>query len=202
MKIGFDVDGVLADYNSAFIPLLIRTSYHDLFPPRPFDIPTWDYPEYYGYTRKEIDAAWGIILYSSSFWLTLPAYHDTPNVLARLNGWRHTHAIYFITNRPGLSAKIQTECWLCDHGVDAPTVLISPRKDLCAVALQLDYYLDDKLDNAVGVGAVGGCRSFLLDRPWNRVTDPFDPTPCSYTRIDSIEEMLDEINRATSAARA
>ena len=53
MRIGFDVDGVLADFNKRFIERVIAITGRDLFPPRPFDIPTWNYPEHYGYTAEE-----------------------------------------------------------------------------------------------------------------------------------------------------
>ncbi len=50
LKIGVDVDWVLANFNDSFIERVIKVTGEDKFPPRPFDITTWDYPQVYGYS--------------------------------------------------------------------------------------------------------------------------------------------------------
>ena len=185
MNIGFDLDGVLADFNSRFIERIIEITGEDKFPPRPFDIPTWHYPQVYGYTDEQMDLTngpvWTSIRHDPTFWAMLPAYSWTANVLRRLHALQHEHAIYFITDRTGATAKQQTESWLRNYNFDRATVLISSQKALCAQALKLDVYVDDRYENTESVGATSSTtQTFLLTRPWN-VTYP----PGHYQRIDS-----------------
>ena len=197
MRIGFDVDGVLADFNRRFIELIIKVTGEDRFPARPFDIPTWHYPQHYGYSAEVMDfehgPVWGTVRASGSFWAELPMYPWTRDVLDELARRRHNDGddIYFITDRPGRRAKRQTEDWLHDLGYEEATVLISGAKDLCAQALKLDAYIDDRFENASKVGAASpATRSFLLTRPWNA-----HYIPAYSTRIETpakMFELLDE----------
>ncbi len=164
--IGVDIDGVLADFNAAFINLVIQETGRDLFPPRPFDIPLWNYPEHYGYDQEEIAKVWGVIEHSPIFWQTLPYYPDTYDSAKYLRQQMELgHDVYFVTSRPGLTAKVQTERWLRRLAL-SPTVLISSLKGLCAKALRFDAYIDDKWENAVDAARTGTATT-LLSRPWN-----------------------------------
>ena len=174
-RIGVDVDGCLANFNQAFIGLLIAQSGRDLFPVHPYDPAEWHYPATLGYTTEEMDRTWAHIEASTEFWENLDGYPDAAQFLRNLD-WRHRRAgddIYFITSRPGRRAKEQTEAWLDLRGFEGATVLISSLKQLCCTALQLDYYLDDRTENLVDVvcefeftGA--SARAYRLMRPWNR----------------------------------
>lgn len=185
MKIGCDVDGVLADFNTRFIERVVRETGRDLFPPRPFDIPCWNYPTHYGYTREEESSVWNGIKQDRGFWLGLDAYDYAPAIIERLRVLSVDHDVYFITSRPGLQTKTQTEVWLSTRSGDflwTPTVLVSSEKGMCARALQLDAYIDDNWDNCVDVAvSEPNGQTFCLDRPWNkgrtsadimRVTEP------------------------------
>jgi len=172
MRIGFDIDGVLADFNSSFIEDAVRVTGRDLFPPRPFDIPCWDYPQHSGYTEQETDLIWSRIVENPHWWLSLDPYEGTRDVLERLTLLDFKgHDIYFITSRPGKEAKHQTEMWLRHHGFQTrPTVLISSAKGLCAEALNLGRYVDDRDLNVVDVRNQRAWKTdvYLVDRPWNR----------------------------------
>lgn len=176
MRIGCDIDGVLADFNTAFIDRVIAVTGRDLFPPRPFDITTWNYPQAYGYTADEVSAVWETINADRFFWRNLPRYESTfadLDYLAKQMLWFGSD-VYFITARPGPTAKEQTEHWLRTHWpslvVPSLTVLISSEKALCAVALNLDVYIDDRRENVQSVAVARGSktRTFVMDRPWNR----------------------------------
>lgn len=196
MKLGFDVDGVFADFNSSFIERVVVVTGRDLFPPRPFDIPCWDYPEHYGYTREETSAVWQGIEKDRTFWLNLSPYDGAMDILERIRvlSIDHDHDVYFITSRPGIGAKGQTETWLATHSGDFlwnPTVLVSGDKGRCAKALKLDYYIDDRFENCLDVAVSGGgCQTFLMDRPWNNRADHEDDR---LTRVDAVSEMLDAL---------
>lgn len=187
MRLGIDIDGCLADFNSAFIDRIIAITGKDLFPPRPFEIPTWDYPQFYGYTREDLVVVWRSIQADTRFWAELPEYPGTAEALKYLNARRVAgDDLYFITARPGAEAKKQTENWLLQHWpmpyAPQVTVLISPRKDLCATALDLDLYVDDRDINVEAVVATRNydgngkylgerTRTYVYDQPWNRDMD-------------------------------
>ena len=203
MKIGFDVDGVFADFNSSFINRVIKVTGRDLFPPRPFDIPTWNYPEAYGYSNKEVNAAWENIKADKAFWFMLPAYHDTTTTLKDIGSNTNNNDIYFITSRPGVLAKAQTEDWLqfnSQSHIEFPTVLISSEKGLCADALDLDAYIDDRWENCQDVrierkeqcaDGTEICKTkvYLLDRPWNQ-----GKSHKHITRVKTVGEFWESIH--------
>lgn len=186
MKLGFDLDGVLADFHTPYIQRVIAVTGEDRFPPRPFEIPVWDYPQHYGYTNAEVAAVWASIHADPAFWVGLPTYPWTTATLTLLDQWSAagTHDVYFITSRSGVQAKRQTETWLAVHGLRSPTVLLSGAKDLSCKALGLDLYVDDYRVNADAVHFNSPTRVFLFDQPWNRDGRDF------YTRITSVEEMF------------
>lgn len=171
--LGADVDGVLADFNTSFISFVIAQTGRDLFPPRPFDITTWNYPESYGYTADEMSRVWGAIEESDWFWSCLAPYDETNEAMAYLRDHQMAgNDVYFVTSRPGRTAKAQTEHWLGQwwgwgRTATIPTVLISSDKGLCAVALKMDVYIDDLWENVLDV-AQTKTHAVLMDRPWNR----------------------------------
>lgn len=175
LKIGFDVDGVLADFNENFVKLVIKVTGRNLFPAWPFDIPTWNYPEYYGYTKAETTAVWNEIKRDAFFWQGLHEYPGNSQVMAQVNEEERAHGseIYFVTNRMGVEVKAQTERWLSSrlssyYGNGSPTVLISGHKGLVCRALELDVYIDDKWENCLDVAQTClNTQAFLLSRPWN-----------------------------------
>ena len=197
MRLGFDVDGVFADFNEKFIPYSIAVTGKDLYPARPFDITTWNYPESYGYTLAEVSAVWKVIKADPSFWLSTNPYADAYADLYRIKLLQNAgHEIYFITARPGIEVKRQTEQWLEDKGFPKPTVLISSHKGLCARTLSLDAYIDDKKENVIDVLTLnfGNTRTFLLDRPWNQGLEEYLGKSGIYgkttTRVFSVQQML------------
>lgn len=193
LRVGVDIDGVLADFNDSFIKRIIDVTGKDLFPPRPFAIPTWDYPEVFGYSTEEIARVWVDIKTDPMFWSLLPPYPETRRVLDRLAMLQQEHDadLYFITARPGKTAKRQTEQWLVRYSwmqMLRPTVLISSLKGRCASALDLDVYIDDRCENARDVASTSLARSFLLDRPWNQS----HVHPC-VIRVNSVLDFMAQI---------
>lgn len=189
MRLGLDLDGVLCDFNKAFIQRVIGVTNRDLFPLRPFNIPCWDYPQFYKYTAEEVSAVWEHIKQDPDFWRGLGGYPETGNLLYLLRHWRRdVHDVYFITSRPGQSAKWQTEGWLRAYGYDSPTVLISSAKGACAKALKLDLYIDDRWENCVDTAP--HCKTYLLTQPWN-VEQAKGALAHGIVVIRSLEEFID-----------
>lgn len=188
MRVGVDIDGVLADFNTRFIEAVIAVTGKDLFPLHPFAIPTWDYPQHYGYTHEEVSDVWKTITANRAFWMTLPPYLGAMDLIAwlREKSQEGYFDLYFITSRPGVMAKYQTEVWLSVHSGDiawTPTVLISSQKGQCADALRLTHYIDDRWENCHDVEAHTTATVFLLDQPWNQT-----PEPGAVQRIEDISE--------------
>jgi uncharacterized HAD superfamily protein len=130
-------------------------------------ITTWEYPQdSFGYSNEEIKRVWKDISNDKTFWLTLSPYKDTYNFISALS--RYNNDFYFITSRPGKTAKLQTELWLDKFSTQPLTVLISSEKGLCAKALKLDYYIDDKTENCIDVDENSSTKCFMLAQPWNR----------------------------------
>lgn len=177
MRIGIDCDGVLCDFNQSFINRVIQVTGKDLFPLRPFDIPTWHYPQFYGYSEEEMafpnGPVWASIIADDTFWYKLFPYDGVVEFLCQLNS--NEHEFYFITNRAGVMVKAQTENWLDFHSFGLkteafgyPTVLVSSEKGMCARALKLDLYIDDNTPNCLDVNAASPTtRVVMLARPWN-----------------------------------
>lgn len=193
MRIGCDIDGVLADWNSSFIERLVKVSGRDLFPPRPFEILEWNYPEVHGYTKAELQIVWDSILQEpiDHFWGSIRAYPGAAQMLGALadlvRGPLNAH-VYFVTARPGILTKGATETWL-SWEFENPTVLMTGAKGLVAKALALDAFLDDNYDNCVDVYWTSPTTQvFLFDRPWNRQYGPGNGS--DFVRVGSVQEML------------
>lgn len=178
MRIGIDVDGVLADFQPAYKARILSVTGRNLYPDGDYDSTfcTWFHEIARGYTQEELDRVWVSIAHDRSFWQTLSPYPDTALFLAKVaascvNG---LNDLYFVTARPGRTAKQQTEQWLAPFlnnadGKLIPTVLIATDKATVAAALSLDIYIDDRFENAASTAersrATTAC---LLNRPWNQ----------------------------------
>lgn len=190
-RIGCDIDGVLADFQPLFTTRIVDVTGRDLYPKADYDTryPCWDHPQFWGYTDAEMSKVWKTIVNEPMFWGWLDHYPDTFKSCGALEN-REKDDLYFVTDRPGVGAKDQTEHWLYRFGINNPTVIISKHKGLVARALSLDYYIDDRWENALDV-ATTSARSFLLDRPWNRNLGAGGYAEAQgITRVTSVMEFL------------
>lgn len=189
MRIGLDIDGILADFNRSYMALLVELTGEDKFGPD-YVPTTWAYPTSVGYTKENETDAWEIIKHSN-FWSILDAY---PGVDEFLSNLPTNHDYYFITSRPGERAKLDTEDWFMQHGVDLPTVLISSEKGECCHALNIDLYIDDKNENVLDVlDKSPSTDVYMLGRPWNSqqsVNDFLIPRLATLTEF--LEAILDD----------
>lgn len=167
MKLGIDVDGVLARFESGFVRLLHGYTFDLKDPGFPS---VWDWPEAAGVPAVLVHEAWEKVKQSDLFWYDLvPTPNGRTDIDALIQARIAGHDIYFITNRMGKQAKMQTEGWLKLYGYNDPTVLISADKSGCTRALLLDAYIDDKPGNLEGHGL--GTQLFLQLAPYNRHLD-------------------------------
>jgi len=194
MRIGIDCDGVICNFYTAYEALTREVSGRDLFPSLDITVgpPVWNWPEYYGYTAEEMKEVWRRIKTDPEFWFCLSALPDFTLLRERWSTLSYHHDVYFVTDRPGINTKRQTEAWFKRHGIDCPTMLISAHKGLVARALSLDVYVDDKLENIVNVvEEAPTCRSFLVDRAYNHTNLH---TNLQFDRVKDFQEVLDFID--------
>lgn len=199
MRIGFDVDGVLAAFVPAYQQLFVTTTGRNSFTMGDhLNPPEWDWPTLRGYTKEETRVVWETIKSDPTFWLNLAPEQDAvQTVRVMLKELERKHDIYFVTSRPGERVKRQTEIWLFDHlgypmrvpGV-YPTVLIAGHrvKGHIAKSLNLDVYIDDNFDNVQDCAEhAPNTRTYLLSRRYNQMAD-LDPL---VVRVETIGEMFD-----------
>lgn len=195
LRVGVDLDGVLADFITAYRQRIIDVTGKDLFPDHTrWD--SWNFEQDCGYSKADVSKVWRELAEDLSFWRELPEYPWTRSAMEQLGKlWQDSEAdIYFITSRPGPTVKNQTEMWLDEFEGVAPTVLISSEKGLCCKALKLDVYIDDKVENCQDVVRDSpDTLCFMLAQPWNRVIP-------GVARISTISQFFDAIEDAIHAS--
>ncbi len=177
LRVGIDIDGVLAHFNEAYRAKL--TEIEGKNPCPNFNIendPTvFDWEAKYGYSGKTVNEFWkwsNTYEGQTGFWEALPCLLSKAE-LSAINYMMTHHIVYFITKR-NYKLKEVTEGWVMDNIVQnggIPTVLLSKRKGHTALGLGLHGLIDDKVDNLVDCLRVNGtsCVPFLFDQPWNRI---------------------------------
>jgi len=162
----FDVDGVLADFVRGFRTLLrdelgcsVRVYGHA-------ETDTWDIVDV---PASVVAEGWTRVKTCDTFWYRLPPLVDSAT-FRRIDALAREANVYFVTNRPGPAASLQTVAWLEDRGVTSPQVIVTARKGDTAYGLGATHAIDDKAGNAVYISyhTDGATRSYLVDRPYNR----------------------------------
>jgi len=154
IRLGLDLDGVLADFNASYRQLFIDLTGRDTFDGET-DPPCWNYHAVYGYTDAEAKQVWGAIAASDRFWERLDPLPGAVSLL-KWAFWKQNQIdVYFITSRIGLGVKKQSEHWLHCHGFPRATVLVqqeqSGTKGDLAKGLGLTHVLDDKIENLLSL---------------------------------------------------
>lgn len=187
IRLGFDVDGVVADFARAYRDIEQRL--FDDRPGRP-DEPEREEREQEqrardparqaaettaaGSTharssldlRRRRDLIWKEIQATPDFWTTLHPIEE--NGVRRIHELmiRHKWEVFFITQRPataGSTVQRQTQQWLVGQGFDLPSVLvISGSRGGAAAALGLSYHVDDNPQNCLDVRTESSAKPLLI----------------------------------------
>ena len=161
LRIGVDIDGVLADFRTAFHLAARKSLNRDV---RDVDDPKSSEQ----LDDRDVRRVWEYISRTTNWWMDLEPYE--PDQVARL--YDLTRAanweVVFVTNRPasaGDSVQFQTQWWLERQGFYLPAVLTVPgsRGEL-ANALRLDVLIDDLLRNCIDVVSGSAAKAILMLR--------------------------------------
>jgi uncharacterized HAD superfamily protein len=161
-RVGFDIDGVLYDFEDALREYLEDNDYT-----YPMPVATqWHFAEQWGMTRQEFDG-WckDALRYGHLF----DGCHGFPGVREQLQRVRDAgHTIVLITARDfghPMTARSQTQRWLVDYNI--PHDELWMRQASQKHTIKVDYFIDDNLDvyhRMLGAGV----KAFLHDRPYNQ----------------------------------
>jgi hypothetical protein len=188
MRISFDMDGVLADMDTALAKLaeaefgISAASVANLAPAtstaaEPGAKPADAAPEAAAYpssailerlTSRQQSRLWQRVTETRNFWETLDEIE--PGTIRRIQdlAYHLRWEVLFVTQRPataGRTTQVQSQRWLHKHGFDLPAVYTTRgSRGVMAAALSLDAHLDDRLENAVDIATDSRASSILVWR--------------------------------------
>jgi hypothetical protein len=161
LRIGIDVDGVLADFRAAFHETsrnVLGRRIDDLGDPKSTQ----------ALAQDEVKKVWAEVARTPNWWMTLEPYE--PDQIARLYGLTRAGGweVFFLTNRPmsaGDTVQFQTQSWIESHGFYMPSVLTIPgSRGEVANGLRLNLVVDDLLLNCIDVVSASTAKALLLLR--------------------------------------
>ena len=161
LRIGVDVDGVLADFRGAFHHAARRCLGREIVEPQhPADARLA--------VEREVKRVWEWVARRTNWWVELQPYESEQIArlyrTARARGWE----VFFLTNRPasaGDTVQFQTQWWIERHGFFLPAVLTVPgSRGEIANGLRLDVVVDDLAINCVDVITTSAAKALLMQR--------------------------------------
>ena len=188
LRVGVDLDGVVADFRTAFeaaaseVGVAIATP----DPVKPGVDPL---------SPRDIRRVWDHIRRISNWWIRLKPYEQGQIARFYELARRHRWEVVFMTRRPstaGDSVQFQSQWWLEQQGFYYPAVVTVPgsRGEL-ANALRLDVIVDDQVHNCVDVISASTAKALLLSR------DAPDPSVREHATsrgigvVSTLEEAID-----------
>jgi hypothetical protein len=157
LRLGIDVDGVIADFRSEFRALAER------------ELGMASENAEADLTKADIDRLWRAVAASPNWWLDLHAYEPDQIVRLYSRARQSRWEVFFMTSRPpsaGDSVQLQTQVWLERHGFFLPSVLTAPpgaRGEL-ARSLRLDLALDDRMVNCLEITSASNSKAVMVLR--------------------------------------
>jgi hypothetical protein len=229
MRLGCDLDGVLADLNRAFTAVALRRYPQlDLSAMTAADVTATapageadtdaeaqtadgEAPSAPGedrelsLSRRQLDETWDDIAATSDFWETLEEIES--GAIARLAALADTHRweVIFLTSRPrtaGRLVQLQSQRWLAQKGFPIPSVyVVHKSRGRISDALALDVLIDDRPENCLDVALESKARPILVWRgPSNRV--PGSAKRLGIGVVTSVNACLDLLVEAEREASA
>ena len=162
--LGVDLDGVCADYTSAFAEVVAEAKgcrVDELAPDRSWDFAEWGVEELGGFELLHRTA-----VMDRRMFRTMPAFPGCAEALWRLSDagvWIRIITHRLVVHWGHQIAVADTVAWLDEHGI--------PYRDLCFLGrkpeVEADCYVDDAPHNVVSLRAHGN-HTLVFDAPYNR----------------------------------
>jgi hypothetical protein len=170
LRIAFDMDGVLADMESALVEHAEGLFGADeSAAAAPADTPDVVEPiAKLSITPRQERRLWDRVEAIENFWESLNEIE--PGIVARLHALsvERRWEVIFLTKRPataGATAQLQTQRWLAARGFALPSVYVVQRsRGQIAAALALDFVIDDRPENCLDVTVDSKARPILVWR--------------------------------------
>jgi uncharacterized HAD superfamily protein len=185
LRIGFDLDGTVADMYSALrreaiklfgeevlrkaevVPTKPQEAGAEEPPPKPEDDGTTTLAlQELHLTSRQQSQLWDHVKQIENFWTTLPELE--PGIISRIakaasdRRWE----LIFLTTRPstqGELVQLQSQRWLEAHGFQYPSVFVVQRsRGKIADALHLDAFVDDRPENCLDIAVESRAKVILV----------------------------------------
>ncbi|MEY4636297.1 MAG: hypothetical protein RJA55_2095 [Acidobacteriota bacterium] len=184
LRIGFDLDGTVADMYSALHEealklfgeeVLAQSAYKKAppspdpaedTPPAPDDETSAPAMEELHLTGRQQMKLWDHVKKIENFWTRLPELE--PGIIARIAklASERQWEIIFLTTRPSTAGEItqlQSQRWLDAHGFRYPSVMVVQRsRGKIADALHLDAFVDDRPENCLDIAVESKAKVILV----------------------------------------
>ena len=165
MRIAIDLDGVVANFVRAIDGL-----------PANYEPPDWDFSDVF--SREDWSKVWTRIKATENFWEKLSVYPENTTALRNFLTDESGHEIYYLTSRAktvGRAVSLQTDNWLYHNALwsrrnFSAVIAVSNaafKKDILA-SLEIEAFVDDYGPTVEECSSIENCKTYLLDRPWNR----------------------------------
>lgn len=230
LRVGFDLDGTVADMYSALRREAIKLFGEEVLhtppeasapqsatqeqtpQPKPEDdqATTLAIQELH-LTARQQNQLWDHVKQIENFWTTLPELE--PGIIARIARTARDRRweVIFLTTRPptkGDLVQLQSQQWLDAHGFHYPSVFVVQRsRGKIADALQLDAFVDDRPENCLDIAVESKAKVILV---WH---GKLSEVPAGAKRLGvravptiteavSLLEQLDDLRQQPSLMRA
>jgi hypothetical protein len=214
LRIAFDLDGVLADMDSALFNQA-QTLFGEKLQRRqeraalkqaqaassdgkkaPQPVTGLDLK------AREQGRLWRHVGTLDNFWQSLREIE--PGAVKRLAAVAAAHRweVIFLTKRPasaGATAQVQSQRWLVSQGFERPSVyVVQGSRGLIAAALELDVVVDDRHENCYDVVVDSGARAILI---WRGHGEQFSAAAerLGVEVVRTVGECLDVLSRPGSS---
>ena len=209
LRIGFDLDGVLADMESELArqaEMLFGDTAADDDPPAqaaaetPADL--MPPPLRSNLTPRQQRKLWRHVATIENFWNTLQEIE--PGVIKRLAALAvdRRWEIIFLTKRPetaGSTAQVQSQRWLQSKGFPLPSVyVVQGSRGRIAAALDLDVVIDDRPENCLDVVTDSKARAIMVWREDEKQLPPA-ARQLGIGAVKSVGECLDILTELDAA---
>jgi len=161
LRLGFDLDGVVADFRTAFLDVAATVVGREAI-----QKPGSPMPELDAVSAEEAKRVWKMITATPNWWMGLAPYE--PAQIARLYqlARRFRWEVSFLTTRiptAGDSVQFQSQAWLEAYGYYMPAVVTVPgSRGEIANGLRLDVIVDDQFLNCLEVVGASQTKAILI----------------------------------------